>query len=308
MTDLTVEVKNLALSNLDYVGIASVNRLDNEPENHRPADFLPGAQTVISIGIRLSQGVQLANKLAHNHLRPRHVIYPYLWHGFGLPSLHYVDRTALLITRKLEKEGFIAVPIMSASTFGVRHSLTEFSNIHAAVAAGLGDLGWCDLVITPDSGPRVRFGSIITTARLEPDEMYNGPTLCQPEKCGDLRRGRPVCAAICPTQAIRATEEEVRIGSRNFKSATVDTWRCTWGSLGLSKKSGGVKDIPMPEQIGPEEVYAALSKRDASQIMETMVIGRGDYCGRCLMECPVGKSPEVPAKKRSSLTRLKGES
>jgi epoxyqueuosine reductase len=304
MTNLTREVKDLALKNLDFVRIAAADMLCQESEGHRPADFLPGAQSVISIGIKLSQGIQLANKMAHNHLRPRHVIYPYLWHGFGLPSLHYLDRTALLITRMLEKQGYLAVPIMSASTFGIRDSLTEFSNIHAAVAAGQGELGWCELVITPEVGPRARFGSIITTAKLTTDPMYQGPRLCIPEKCGQASKNKPVCAGICPTQAIRTKETEVAIGEKVFKVAEIDTWRCTWGSLGLSKKSGGVKDIPMPENPGPEDVFKALSQRDPSQSMETMVIGRGEYCGRCIMECPVGSSPKVnelmPKPRKSS--------
>jgi hypothetical protein len=27
--------------------------------------------------------------------------------------------------------------------------------------------------------------------------------------------------------------------------------------------------------------------------MELMVIGRGDYCGKCIMECPVARSPKL---------------
>lgn len=294
MTTLTQKVKELALANnLDYAGITLAESLQDEPEWHRPADYLPGAQTVVSIGIKLGLGVQVANKLAHSNPHMRHAIYPYLWHGFGMPSLHYLDRTAVLISRLLEKEGYLAVPVMAASTFDIRSSLTEFSNIHAAVAAGLGELGWCGAMLTPDAGPRARFGSIITTAKLDPDPLYDGAKLCTPDKCLPAGSQMPICAAVCPTRAIGPDVEKVVIGGRSFEVAKFDSWRCMWGSLGLTKNSLGLKDIPMPEKVEPSHIFNALKERDPSQSLELMVIGRGDYCGKCIMECPVGSPQKV---------------
>jgi epoxyqueuosine reductase len=282
------KVKELArANNLDYVGIAKAELLQNEPEGMKPTDFLPGAQAIVSLGIKLSQGVQLANKLAHQG-GPRHAIYSYLWHGFGLPNLHYIDRTALLVTRLLEKEGYIAVPVMSSSPFDIRSSLTEFSNLDAAVAAGLGELGFSGLLLTPDVGPRARFGSVITTAELKPDPMYDGPTLCDLKKCQELGQGFPLCVAVCPTKAIGPDVDKVTIGHRSFEIAHFERYRCMWGSMGLSKNSLGLRDIPMPEKVEVQDVLNALNQRDPSQVLELMVINRGDYCGKCIMECPVG--------------------
>ena len=290
---LTQEVKRLALANnLDYIGIAPAEFLKSEPEGLRPSDFLPGAQTVVSLGIRLSLGVQLANRLAYN-TNLRHAIYSYLWYGFGLPSLHYIDRTALLVTRLLEKKGYIAIPVMSASTFDIRSSLMEFSNIHAAVATGLGELGWSGLVLTPDAGPRARFGSVITNAKLDPDPMYAGPKLCDPDSCKELGQGLPLCAQVCPTKAIGPDVERVTIGAKCFEVAKVDRWRCMWGSMGLTRETLGLRDIAMPDRVQAKEISDALKQRDRAQSMELMVIGRGDYCGKCIMECPVGSSEKV---------------
>lgn len=292
--ELSKKVKELALANgLDYVGVALAESLSSEPEDHRPADFLPGARAIVSLGIKIGSGIQLANKLAHTFPHLRHAIFPYLWQGFGLPSLHFVDRTAVLIMRLLEREGHLAVPTMSASTFDIRNTLTEFSNIHAAVAAGLGDLGWCDLVLTPDVGPRARFGSIITTAPLSPDPVYDGLSLCNPVTCPNVGGGGTSVSTSCPTSAIGPREKTVKIGSREFRVAKIDPWRCTWGSMGLSKTSGGLRDIPMPEAVGPAEIFEALKERDPAQSMELMVIGRGDYCGKCILECPVGRDERI---------------
>ncbi len=291
---LTQKIKELAFANgLDYAGVASADVLSNEPEGFRPTDFLPGAQTVISLGIKLSLGVQFANRLAHSRRDLRHAIYSYLWHGFGLPSLHYLDRTAILIMRFLEKQGYIAVPTMAASSFDIRSSLTEFSNIRAAVAAGTGDLGWGELALTADAGPRVRFASLITDAPLGIDAPSLRRKLCEPDQCKKLGKGVPICASVCPTRAIGPNEEEVRIGERTFRTAKIDRWRCMWGSMGLSKDSLGLRDIPMPDKVGPDEVFNGMKERDPAQSLELMVISRGDYCGKCIMACPVASSPEV---------------
>ena len=216
--ELTKKVKDLVLANnLDYVGIASAEALQNEPERHKPSDYLPSARTVVSIGIRLGFGVELSNRLAHGGA-PRQTIFPYLWHGFGLPSWQFLDRTALLITRLIEKEGYIAVPVMSASTFDIQSSLMEFSNNHAAVAAGLGDLGWSGMVLTSDRGPRARFGSVITNAPLEMDPAYSGPRLCHVDRCAKQGKGEPLCMKLCPTKALGQGSEEVIIGNQTLQN------------------------------------------------------------------------------------------
>jgi epoxyqueuosine reductase len=294
MTSLKQRIKEIALTNnLDYCGIATAEALRNEPEEEKPDHLLPNAQSVISLGIKLGLGVQWANKLAHTDPDRHQAIYSYLWHGFGLLSLHYIDRTSILITRMLEKEGYLAVPVMSASTFDVRSSLMHFSNFHAAVAAGLGELGWGDLVLTPDAGPRVRFGSVITNARLEADPPYSGPRLCDPSECAKLSNGTPVCASVCPTKAISQKTRKIAIREKEVRAARIDPWKCTWGSMGLNREAGGLKDITMPDEVDADAVFAGLAQRDPVQTMELMVIGRGDYCGKCIMECPVARSPKL---------------
>jgi epoxyqueuosine reductase len=302
--ELTKKVKELVLANsLDYVGIASAEALQNEPERHKPSDYLPSARSVVSIGIRLGLGVELSNRLAHGGA-PRQTIFPYLWHGFGLPSWQFLDRTALLITRLIEREGYIAVPVMSASTFDIQSSLMEFSNNHAAVAAGLGDLGWSGMVLTPDRGPRARFGSVITNAPLEVDPVYSGPRLCHVDRCARQGKGEPLCMKLCPTKALGQGSEEVIIGARRFKTTKVSRFRCMWGSMGLHEEK-----IPLPKgrEVTVEDIFETLAERDPVRALELMGVNeRGDYCGRCLMACPVGASEKVDQIMRRSSGLKKG--
>ena len=77
MSDLTKRIKELAYNNyLDYVGVASAESLNDEPEFMKPQDFFPGAQSVISLGKKLTLGSQLANRMAHRY--HRNLIYAYL--------------------------------------------------------------------------------------------------------------------------------------------------------------------------------------------------------------------------------------
>jgi epoxyqueuosine reductase QueG len=65
----------------------------------------------------------------------------------------------------------------------------------AAHEAGLGVYGRSGIIITPQHGPRVNFGAVLTDAQLEPDEK-----LTDFDPCQDCR----VCVDLCPVKAIRA--------------------------------------------------------------------------------------------------------
>lgn len=44
-------------SGMDFCGIAPVSRFDGAPQGTHPTDFLPGCKSVISVRIRLMDGV-----------------------------------------------------------------------------------------------------------------------------------------------------------------------------------------------------------------------------------------------------------
>jgi len=235
---LTDEVKEFATEDLDmdYIGVASVDRLSGAPEGHRPTDLLPGAKSVIVMAVRLSQGaVQAIFRAYEDGLRHAQCIYG--THGYALtPNLH-LKFAAYRMARFLEKKGYITTPLPSGPGAGG----APFSHRHAAVAAGLGEFGWLSIVVTPDCGPRVRLVSVITRAELEPDPMYQGPKLCDPTRCD-------VCVKICPTNAISEKESKsVVMGGRTFEYGKVDFAKCRVGSEGLLKKTLGFKDLPIPE-------------------------------------------------------------
>jgi len=77
----------------------------------------------------------------------------------------------------------------------------DISQKHAAVAAGLGRFGLQSLVLTPQFGPRQRWGTVITNAPL----ILGSPLeeqLCSPELCGTA------CIKNCPAGALSENRTE----------------------------------------------------------------------------------------------------
>lgn len=76
------------------------------------------------------------------------------------------------LSRMLEKEGHVTLYILPSAPSDGFDAFAVFSNRHAAVAAGLGQIGWNALVLTPQVGARLRLVSLITEAELRPDPLY----------------------------------------------------------------------------------------------------------------------------------------
>ncbi len=140
------------------------------------------------IGVRLLDGIVQANfrdfEDGQHDLKGLYGTYGYtMLPNFELTNACY--RIAQLIETE---SGEIATPCSTGPMTNGR----QVSIRHCAVAAGLGEFGWMSIVLTPQFGPRNRFGVILTTAEIEADPMYSGERLCNPEKCG-------ICVKRCPT-------------------------------------------------------------------------------------------------------------
>lgn len=288
--NLTDQVKQLAKNNdIDYVGIAPVSRFVNAPKGRKPTDFLPGAESVISMGVRVNFGPQLTQRLALADKKLRHIAFSYRWFGYGVLNMYFMDRAAFLVTKLLEEKGELAVPIVASGVEDLRAVMGAFSNRHAAVAAGLGEIGWNGLCITPDAGPRARFVSVITTARLDPDPMYHGSKLCDPDKCKELGGGLPVCAKLCPLHLFSLKKSvKAVIGEREFKYAWMDHMTCgKTAGQGLHPKALGPDYMVIPKRVDYETSLKLRAMMPPEFVLETVTYGRGNFCGVCFLRCPV---------------------
>ena len=101
-----------------------------------------------------------------------------------------LDRTALLIAKKIQNKGFKAYPIPASQTINERKLEAVISHKLVANLAGLGWIGKSCLLVNPDYGPRVRWATILTDAPMEPGASI-------PNQCGSCSE----CVDICPPRA-----------------------------------------------------------------------------------------------------------
>ncbi len=281
---LTEQVKHHALSELDMdlIGVTRAETLAGAPPGFRPTDLLPGARSVVVMAVRLPLGaLQAIYRAYEDGLRHAQCIYG--THAYALTPNYHLKFAAYRLARFLEKRGHVTTPLPSGPGAGG----VPFSHRHAAVAAGLGEFGWSGLVVTPEFGPRARFVSVITRAELEPDDVYAGPPLCN--RCDK-------CVDACLTGAISATQaKSVSLAGRTFDYGFVHFAKCRVGAEGLTTRTLGYKDLPLPDDPTMEDVEAARAGLDRRQIGEAILpADRATwYCGRCLAYCPIGAENEL---------------
>jgi epoxyqueuosine reductase QueG len=174
----------------------------------------------------------------------------------------------------LTKKGFKAVSVpaflpveMSKETSGLKG---EVSLRHAAQCAGLGEIGLNRLLITPEYGPRVRLGALITNADLTPDKPLK-EKLCKREKCA-------ACIKACPVGAI-STQGEVNV------------FKCAPNNLKYFIPGAGAAVKKLAEKnAGWKEIYEFARSPEAWKILQVLTTGMIYNCFNCMTSCPIGKT------------------
>jgi epoxyqueuosine reductase len=190
------------------VGVASIERFQGAPKGHHPTDLLPGAQAVVTFGIRLLDRVLEWPELLQGspsvseeiRLEALHKLF-YRRSGYDIINDH-LNTIALLLANHLEDAGHLS--LYFPATYGpLTEKLQEmpamFSQRHAAVRAGLGEFGLNNVVVTPRYGPRIRFNSVLTTARLTASPLLT-EKVCLGVDCN-------VCVDACPPHALSVLPE-----------------------------------------------------------------------------------------------------
>ena len=297
MENLTEVVSQKLLTwGADIVGIAPIERFANAPEGHHPQDFLPSCKSVISIALHLFDGL---GKVWGDKDEMNKTNSPYLFYGYGLTNLEssrIVNRGAKYL-EYLGHETLAFMPTwVSSMTKYMDETLedgvmkAEISHRHAAVAAGIADFGWSGMALTPEFGSMQRFNTLLTSAELTPTPLYEGPPLCDTTKCNKK------CARRCPTEALSPDIKKLcEISGREYVTGHCDHIRCTYGIYGLVEGTGGWTGMKVPEGKGDAmRMFATLHSEKVHMYDKTMhenCFGLicGDFCGRCLHQCPSGK-------------------
>jgi epoxyqueuosine reductase len=247
----------------DIVGVASASSLEKEPKGYRPSDLVPGARSVVSVGIR-----QLRAYLENAPSTT------YFMYGYRQKN-DYINEIVSDIAQLLDGAGYAALPVPpwgsgdlseTVSAKGKKAALQMrgiFSHANAAAAAGLGEVGLSGMFLSSEYGPRVHLGSIITTAPLTADGGAAG-SLCD-------RAGCRACVKACSASAIAA-------------DGSFDPVACI---VAVNKLATGYEETK--KQILERQEKVDPLRRAASAVGYSDFVGLG-FCGLgCINACPVGK-------------------
>ena len=113
------------------------------------------------------------------------------------------------------------------------------------MAAGLGEIGYSKVFLSPQFGPAQRLGAIITDAPLEEDPLYSGSSLCK--RCFK-------CVDACPVGALSKKEKiSLRIENKIFEFGKLDRLRCDWAKKYALVGAAGPKYMSSKTDILPPE-------------------------------------------------------
>ena len=202
------------------VGIASRERLSTVPPSGDPGYLLPSTRSIVSFAIPLDRAVM------------REYFSKKDWASYGanqkeiLQTLYGIND---LLVRFLKEEGHEALAVDGNCVYRSEagpNDITEltefvpdFSHQYAAVAAGLGRLGWSGNLLTPEYGASVLLGSVLTSAELQPDP------LCEENPCD--RCG--YCTLVCPVEMMdRKKSDRAAIAGITEEIAVRRPHTCCW--------------------------------------------------------------------------------
>ncbi len=226
-----------------------MDRFAEAPKGHSPVDLLPGAQAVVVVALpvltsmlnwreMLKDSEAIPEKIEVGQGKSFELLIAVKNHIYQRCCYDAINDELQRITMQmaffLEEAGYESayMPVTYGgplrSTEGpVSIKFAPFSMRHAAVAAGLGKLGVNNLLLTEKLGAKQRIGSLITTAPLEFDPIYEG-NLCRGEEC-------LICVEECPL-GVFGDRYAFQMCGKEMSLASMDKDNC----VGSGVKCGGI--------------------------------------------------------------------
>lgn len=216
----------------DLVGVPPMACFDGLPPNEHPRSIFPDAKSVIVVGSRIRRG------------QFRSMEEGSLW---STPGRWLTGFEGLV--RYIEREGYECVPYAPldapkmprqplypglCAPNGVRLSID-----YAAVAAGLGEIGYHGMFMSERFGVRQSIGLIVTDMEIEPGSSEaKSSGIC--DQC-------QACVQACPLQAISGTVSgKLAANGRSMTLAAINGAACRAcpnGAAGDSRYFAGAEEL-----------------------------------------------------------------
>ena len=236
----------------DLCGIASMDRFEGPPKQFDPRYIFPKDKSCIVLGFRIprgyfrgiEEGTFFAGYAGMGYGNINQIVSPlslrYLccyiedfgWEAAPVPNI-YLGNAVKFDTQQLAPE--YSVPVRE----GLPNPDVLVDYRVCAYLAGLGQIGYSKVFLTPEFGPFQRFVILLTDAPLEPDPIFEGQ-LC--DRC--MR-----CARACTGGAISTTEtESITVAGRKIEWGKLDVIKCSNAYMGAHKEYNPF----LPNGIEPE--------------------------------------------------------
>jgi len=180
----------------DLFGVADPFRaeLQRAPKGHKPQDYLHSVKSVIVLGVRVIDSILQTTPS-------------------GIYSKHYDTLNELLglgaynLVKWLEDKGYRSMSFPESDSralfwkqykAGYTGFIPCFNHMSVAVAAGLGKLGACGVVLTPKYGARQRWISVVTEATLDSGKEMKEEICLEKQSPDSCIK----CIEACPRTAI----------------------------------------------------------------------------------------------------------
>jgi len=229
----------------DIVGIGSIDRWSTAPIQMDPKQIMPKAKSIIAMGFRVLRG-------SLRGIEEGTYFSNYSAMGYGGITYLYMPMTVINLSKMIEDAGYEAVPMGHQSDWRAIDNLGYLRENYSRPVApgkaapdvmislriagflcGLGEIGYSKMLLTPEFGPRVRVGIIITELELEPDPIIEPGTLCN--RC-------MACVRECPGGCIPADRTiKANVGGYELEWADVDMNKCGHAFVGAEKTEEGEK-------------------------------------------------------------------
>ncbi len=216
----------------DLCGIASMDRFEGAPKQQDPRYIFPGAKALIALAFRIPRGY-------YRGIEEGTFFTSYMSMGYGGMNVIYMPCVLRELCCFIEDNRFEAVPIpndypATSVSFATSEAkpgysvpvreglpnpdiLVDFRV--AAYAAGMGEIGYSKIFLTPEFGPRQRFVALLTDAPLEPDPIVDPGTIC--DRCMG-------CVRECSGDAISGDEtESIEVAGRTVEWGKFDVTKCS---------------------------------------------------------------------------------
>lgn len=321
-------IKEAALAaGADMCGIGTLDRFEGAPREMDPRFIFPEAKSIIGMVFRIPRGVQRGIEEGTQFYQYPSMAYGGINEIFAPSVLYQVGQLIedegyeAFIYRNTGARGSVSdmdgtpgntlspeeqIEAMNQAKRKTNHHRSvqftrparpgqeapdlQFQFRLAAVACGLGEIGWSKMFLTRDFGPLQRVAFIFTDAELEPDPLYDGEPLCR--RC-------MACVRECPGGCLSKTESiKVNVGGKICEWGKLDEWKCyafyTHGGRKFNpfvpkevwdkNENGDLDVLEKPDCKADEKsvkkVYLALEKYFPTWVGYNMA-----KCGGCIRAC-----------------------